>query len=69
MGGDIDCYLLEDYARGNEKAKEWADKVDESWYKHFVIAFGCQTIENHQYFVHTREGKNSKKLNRFYVIL
>lgn len=62
--GDIDCYLFEDYAKGNEVAKEWADKVDEGWYKHSVIAYGGQTIENHQYFVHTREGKNSKRLNQ-----
>ena len=51
--GDIDCYFFDDYTRGNELAKEWADKVDEHWYKHSVIAFGGQTIENHQYFVHT----------------
>ncbi len=62
--GDIDCYLFEDYAKGNELAKEWADKVDEGWYKHSVIAYGGQTIENHRYFVHTREGKKSKKLNQ-----
>ena len=62
--GDIDCYLFEDYAKGNKLAKEWADKVDEGWYKHSVIAYGGQTIENHQYFVHTREGKNSKRLNQ-----
>lgn len=62
--GDIDCYLFEDYAKGNEVAKEWANKVDESWYKHSVIAYDGQTIENHQYFVHTREGKKSKQLNQ-----
>ena len=63
--GDIDCYLFGDYTKGNGTAKAWANKVDESWYKHSVITYGGQTIENHQYFVHTREGKNSKKLNRF----
>ena len=62
--GDIDCFLFEDYAKGNEEAKKWADKVDESWYKHSVITYSGQMIENHQYFVHTREGKNSKKLNQ-----
>lgn len=62
--GDIDCYLFNDYAKGNELAKEWADNVDEHWYKHSVIAYGGQTIENHQFFVHTREGKKSKQLNQ-----
>ena len=62
--GDIDCYLFEDYSKGNELAKSWADSVDENWYKHSVIAYGGQTIENHQFFVHTREGKVSKELNQ-----
>ena len=62
--GDIDCYLFKDYAKGNELAKGWADKVDDSWYKHSVIAYGGQIIENHQFFVHTREGKKSKELNQ-----
>ena len=62
--GDIDCYLFEDYVKGNELAKQWADKVDDSWYKHSQIFYRGQMIENHQYFVHTREGKNSKKLNQ-----
>lgn len=62
--GDIDCYLFNDYAKGNETAKIWADKVDAGWYKHSVIAYGGQTIENHQFFVHTREGKRSKQLNQ-----
>lgn len=62
--GDIDCYLFDDYAKGNELAKEWADNVDEHWYKHSVIAYGGQTIENHQFFVHTREGKRTKQLNQ-----
>lgn len=62
--GDIDCYLFNDYAKGNELAKTWADKVDESWYKHSQIYYGGQLIENHQFFVHTREGKRSKQLNK-----
>lgn len=62
--GDIDCYLFEDYARGNELAKGWADKVDEGWYKHSQILWGDELIENHQYFVHTREGRSSKRLEK-----
>lgn len=62
--GDIDCFLFDDYAKGNEVARAWADNVDEGWYKHSVIAYGGQTIENHQYFVLTREGRKSKQLNR-----
>lgn len=65
--GDIDCYLFDGYAKGNETAKAWADKVDEGWYKHSVISYKGETIENHQYFVHTREGKKSKQLNQVLV--
>lgn len=65
--GDIDCYLFDGCSTGNETAKAWADKVDEGWYKHSVICYKGETIENHQYFVHTREGKNSKCLNQILV--
>lgn len=62
--GDIDCYLFDDYANGNEQAMKWGGKVDEGWYKHSVIRYKGETIENHQFFVHTREGENSKRFNQ-----
>jgi len=65
--GDIDCYLFEGYAKGNEDAKIWADKVDEGWYKHSVISYKGEIVENHQFFVHTREGKKSKQFNQVLV--
>lgn len=71
--GDIDCYLvkvtgeslevMEGYAIGNEIAKEAGAEVDDGWYKHSQISYKGETFENHQYFVHTREGKRSKRLN------
>ena len=60
--GDIDCYLFDDYARGNEIARSNDAEVDEGWYKHSVICYQGETIENHQYFVLTREGRISKRL-------
>lgn len=65
--GDIDCYLFADYARGNTLARDWADKVDEGWYKHSQIRYRGELIENHQYFVHTREGRSSKALEQILV--
>ena len=62
--GDIDCYLFDDYARGNDIARQEGAKVDESWYKHSVINYKGETFENHQYFVHTRDGKRGKRLNK-----
>lgn len=61
--GDIDCYLFENYARGNDIARQEGANVDESWYKHSVINYKGETFENHQYFVHTRDGKRGKRLN------
>ena len=62
--GDIDVYLFGDFAKGNEVAKEIGADVDESWYKHAVISYKGETIENHQYFVTTRTGKGSKWLEK-----
>lgn len=62
--GDIDCYLFEDYAIGNDIARAVGANVDESWYKHSVISYKGETFENHQYFVHTRDGKRGKRLEK-----
>ncbi len=62
--GDVDCYLFEHYSDGNNIARQEGCSVDESWYKHSVISFKGETFENHQYFVHTREGKRSKLLEK-----
>lgn len=62
--GDIDCYLFKDYAVGNEIARMVGASVDESWYKHSVIQYKGETFENHHYFVHTRDGKRGKRLEK-----
>lgn len=61
--GDIDCYLFGNYQLGNDIAREAGAKVDKSWYKHSEIHYKNVLFENHQYFVHTREGKRSKRLD------
>lgn len=62
--GDIDCYLFENYALGNDLARLMGAEIDEGWYKHSVIRYRNETIENHQFFVHTREGERSKRLQQ-----
>ncbi|MBO7562339.1 MAG: nucleotidyltransferase family protein [Bacteroidales bacterium] len=62
--GDIDCYLFENYAKGNEVARQIGAKVDMSWYKHSVISYKGESFENHQFFVHTRDGKGGKLLEK-----
>lgn len=60
--GDIDCYLFENYKKGNDVAKSLGLAVDESWYKHSEIDCGGVIIENHHLFVQTRNGKRSMLL-------
>ena len=76
--GDIDCYLFNEgrrtkdegiaqnggYRIGNEVAREMGADVDESWYKHSQIRYRGEMFENHQYFVHTRDGKRGKRLEK-----
>lgn len=62
--GDIDCYLFENYAKGNEIARKVGTEVDEGWYKHSQIFYQGETFENHQFFVHTRDGKRGKRLQK-----
>lgn len=64
LPGDIDCYLFENYARGNDIAREMGAEVDEGWYKHSQIHYKGEMFENHQFFVHTRDGKRGKRLNQ-----
>lgn len=62
--GDIDCYLFENYAQGNEIARNAGAVVDEGWYKHSQISYKDELFESHQYFVHTRDGKRGKQLEK-----
>lgn len=61
--GDIDCYLYNDYEKGNELIRQTGVHVDDSWYKHSEFCIEGETFENHQYFVTTRGGKRYKRLN------
>ena len=61
--GDIDFYLLGDYAKGNEAIRKLGVHVDDSWYKHSEFSIEGEAFENHQYFVATRGGKHYKELN------
>ena len=62
--GDIDCYLFGYYSKGNDILRQQGAKVDEGWYKHSQISYNGELLENHLFFVHTREGKRSKQLQK-----
>ena len=61
--GDFDCYLYDDYAKGNAIAKELGAKVDDGWYKHSEIIYRKVMIENHRFIVAVRNGKKTKQLH------
>ena len=61
--GDFDCYLYDDYAKGNAIARELGAMVDDGWYKHSEIVYRKVMIENHQYIVAVRGGKRMKQLH------
>ena len=67
--GDIDVFCVNEdgkpaYHEGNEVARLMGAKVDTHWYKHSQIHYKGVMIENHEYLVCTREGKQYKELNR-----
>ena len=67
--GDIDCYLYNDYEKGNELMRQTGVHVDDSWYKHSEFCIEGETFENHQYFVTTRGGERYKRLDRKLKVL
>ncbi len=63
--GDLDCYLLGDYERGNEVARNLGAYVDSHSYKHSYIEYEELIIENHQFFTAHRGNKQMKRFERF----
>jgi hypothetical protein len=61
--GDFDCYLYDDYAKGNAILRELGAKVDEGMYKHSEIVYRKVMIENHRFIVAVRGGKKMKQLH------
>lgn len=61
--GDIDCYLLGEYEKGNAIIKSQGIIVDEDWEKHSKFCYRGETVENHQYFVQTLDKEWSKTIN------
>ncbi len=63
--GDLDCYLLGDYKRGNEIAKSVGAHVDDHSYKHSHIGFKGLVVENHQFCTPISGCKRTKRFERF----
>lgn len=61
--GDFDCYLYDDYAKGNQIARELGANIDESMYKHSEMLYRRVMVENHRFIVAVRNGKKTKSLH------
>lgn len=62
--GDFDCYLYDDYKKGNDIARALGAKVDDGWYKHSEIIYRKVMVENHRFIVAVRNGKKYMALHR-----
>lgn len=61
--GDIDCYLMGNYKKGNQIIKKLGISLDENWEKHSKFLFKGETVENHQFFVQTLDKKWNNAIN------
>ncbi len=62
--GDLDCYLLDDYERGNEIARRSGASVDDHSYKHSHIEFKGLMVENHQFCTPISGCRRTKRFER-----
>ncbi len=62
--GDLDCFLMGDYAKGNDVAEAVGAKVDKGFYKHSHIVYKGLTVENHQFCTAVRGSKRVKDFER-----
>ncbi len=62
--GDLDCFLMGDYERGNVVAEESGAAVERDFYKHSHIQFQGLTVENHQFCTAIRGSKRAKAFER-----
>ena len=62
--GDLDCFLMGDYERGNLLAEELGAKVEREFYKHSHIIYKGLMVENHQFCTAVRGSKLFKARER-----
>lgn len=62
--GDLDCFLLGDYERGNRLAERAGAEVKRDFYKHSHIVFRGLTVENHQFCTAIRGSRRAKAFER-----
>ena len=63
--GDFDCWLGEDFSRGNEIATAHGAQFNPHDYRHSHIHYKGLTIENHRYFLPIRGNARNKRLDQY----
>lgn len=58
--GDLDCFLMGDYEKGNKIAEENGAEVECDYYKHSHITYKGFMIENHQFCTPIKGPKKNK---------
>ena len=62
--GDLDCFLGDDYERGNYVAEAIGAKVTREYYKHSIIVYRKLMVENHQFCIAIRGSRALKEFER-----
>lgn len=62
--GDLDCFLMGNYERGNVVAERLGGTVRRDHYKHSHILYKGLTVENHQFCTVVRGNRRAKRLER-----
>ena len=62
--GDLDCFLGDDYERGNRCAEVAGGAVERSYYKHAHITYKGLAVENHRFCTAIRGRSERKALER-----
>ncbi len=62
--GDLDCYLMGDYEKGNVLAESLGAKVERGHYKHSEIIYKGMMVENHQFCTAIRGSRKAKRFER-----
>lgn len=63
--GDFDCWLGDDFDRGNKLAVSLGATFDPHDYRHSVLEYKGLKVETHRYFLAIRGNKRHKHLERY----
>ena len=63
--GDLDCFLMGNYEKGNALIEAAGIEVERELYKHSKFVYKGLVVENHQFCTAVRGSKKAKRLERY----